>query len=678
MIHGLRVADPYRWLEDSDSEEVKQWTALQNAYTRSILDAYPGRAQLRQEIAELKRIGWEGRPVLASRRERDGRHTRYFHARRRPQDDQPILVVRDSLDGPDRTLVDPNALSADKTAALDWWFPSWEGRYVAYGISRGGDEQSTLYVLDVDNGKTLPETEVITRTRHASVAWLSDSSGFYYSRYPEKGTVPDGEEHYHRRIYLHRMGRSPEDDPMVFGQGRKMTDSPYVAIAPGGRWLVAMVHQGWSRTEAHLMDLKDGATAGWLPLAVPQHDAIYLVEPFDDFLLVQTNDGAPNYEVYRVDPAWPERRDWTRVVPEQSDALEGVCQIGDQIFATYIHHARSLIRRYGADGTPQGEIALPGLGTASPVAGEHDGTEGFVSFRSFTVPSQVYRVDAATGETSLWAEASSPVEPSLYSVEQRWSTSPDGTRVPMFVVRRKGMTQEGPAPTLLAGYGGFNISRMPTFAEEVFALLRRGGVYVSVNLRGGSEYGEKWHRAGMLRFKQNVFDDFIAAAETLIREGVTSPERLGILGGSNGGLLVGAAITQRPELFRAAVAAVPLLDMVRYHHFLIAKLWVPEYGDPENPEHFRWLYAYSPYHHVEQGVAYPATLLLTAVGDSRVDPMHARKMAPLLQQATSSERPILLRVETKAGHGAGKPVSKRIDERLDMVTFLFQQLGVAM
>jgi len=671
------VPDPYRWLEDGASERVRAWTAEQNARVRALLDGAPGRQELRTELERLLTIGRVDLPVPVTTETGGQRQTRYFYEQRSEDQEQPVLCLRDEAG--QRDLVDPAGLASDGAAALDWWFPSSDGRYVAYGLSLGGDERSTLYVLDVDQGQRLDQTEQISRAYFAAVAWLPDSSGFYYTRYPAEDEVDEDERLYHRKIYEHRLGRDPAEDPVVFGQGRPMTDMPSVQISPNGRWLVAEVHTGWSRREAHLLDRqRDGQREGqpsWLPLAVPDHDAVYHVKPYDDWLLVHTNEDAPNYQVFLVDPEAPEREHWRLVVPERDETIAEVTRVGDVLFACTIRDAKSVILRLSLSGEDLGEIDLPDVGTVSHVSGEQAGTEGLFTFTSFVAPSRVYRVATDTGVVSLWAAMGSPVDPDAYETEQRWTTSRDGTRIPFFLVRKKG-APTGPAPTLLTGYGGFNKAMTPTFSGEGFLLLERGGVLVTANLRGGGEYGERWHRAGMLESKQNVFDDFHAVAEQITQDGISRPELLAISGGSNGGLLVGAAITQRPELFRAAVSAVPLLDMLRYDQFLLAKLWVPEYGSPDDAEQFEWLYAYSPYHRVEPGTAYPATLLLTAEGDSRVDPMHARKMAARLQEATSSDRPILLRVETRAGHGAGKPVTMRVDERLDMYCFLFRELGV--
>jgi prolyl oligopeptidase len=674
-LHGKTIHDPYRWLEDGGSAEVKAWTEAQNAVTQKALDARPGRAALAARIESLVRIGSVGRPAPFGSKKGKGA---YFSTRQAPNEDQPVLYVREGVDGQDKPLVDPNKLGQGGLLSLDYWFPSMDGKKLAYTTSSGGDEQSTLYVMDVATGKNLPETEVIPRARYASVAWLPDGKSFYYTRYPQKGDVPDGEEHYHRKVFYHEIGKPWRDDKLIFGDGRKMTDSPSVDVSPNGRWLVVNVGMGWSRVEAYLLDRKAGPKAAFVPLAVPKEDAIYEVSAYDDFLLVRTNDGAPTYELFRVDPQKPGREHWKKILAAGEDVLELATSIGGQIFATYIRDAHSVVKRFSAEGKPLGEIALPTFGTTGGVSGEWDGHEAFIGFTSFAVPGTILRFDLKTEKTSTWAEIKPPVDASEFVVTQEKARSKDGTMVPYFLVRKKGVLQDGKAPAILTGYGGFNIPQMPAFAGSRYVMLERGGVIAVANLRGGGEYGEAWHRAGMLDKKQNVFDDLYAVAEKLVADKVTSAERLGVSGGSNGGLLVGAAITQRPELFRAAVCSVPLLDMLRYQKFLIAKLWIPEYGSADDAKQFEWLHAYSPYHHVKSGAAYPAVLFATAEGDSRVDPLHARKMAALLQAESGSDKPILLRVEGKAGHGAGKPISKKIEEATDVYSFLFWQLGVEM
>ncbi len=691
-LHGVPIPDPYRWLEDGASPEVRAWSAAQTERSERLLSARPGFDALRAQMAVLLAVGTVEPPVVVG-----GTVPRYFYRRQGPREDQPVLYVRDGEtpgqagghpQTPERALIDPNPWSPDGTVALDWWTPSWDGRFVAYGVSEGGSEDSTLRVLDVATGQDLGPTEVIRHTRYASAAWLPDSSGFFYPRYPEKGSVPAGEEHYHRRIHEHRLGQDPTGDPVVFGAGGAMTDLPSVEISPGGRWLVVHVHRGWSHRSAWLRDRAAGPDAPWIPLAVPAGEggAVYEVIPGDDALLVRTNEGAPTYALYRVDPEQPARAAWKLVLPPGPEVLASAAQIGGDVFAVYIADACARVRRFTRAGAFVGEIPLPTLGTVRTVTGRNHGREAFFDFTSFAVPARVYRVDLDTGHASIWAEVAPPIDPDAFEVTQERAVSRDGTEIPYFVTHRRGLARDGAAPTVLTGYGGFNHIQMPAWSGSRYAFLERGGVMALANLRGGGEYGEPWHRAGMLEHKQNVFDDVLAVAEHLIQSRVTSPARLAILGGSNGGLLVGAAITQRPELFRAAVCLVPLLDMLRYHRFLIARLWVTEYGSADDPTQFGWLSAYSPYHHVREASVspqrpptYPAVLFSTADSDTRVDPLHARKMAARMEharQASGSDRPVLLRIEDKAGHGAGKPISKRIDEAAHVYAFLLWQLGV--
>ncbi|HZQ35195.1 MAG TPA: prolyl oligopeptidase family serine peptidase, partial [Dehalococcoidia bacterium] len=583
----------------------------------------------------------------------------------------------EGADGAERPLVDPNALSAEGTVALDWYFPSPDGRLLAYGLSSDGSEQSTLYVLDVETGERLPDT--IDRTRYTSLAWLHDGSGFYYSRLPAPGSVPDGEDVYHRRVYRHRLGDDPDADVPVWSERRDMRESPSVDLSDDGRWLLLIVSLGWDQADVYLRDLHEPA-GGWITVAedVP---ALFSGEVYGDTLYLATNLDAPRSRVLAVPLADPRRERWREMVPEQPDAiLEGARIAGGRLALSYMVNAQSRLELRALDGGEREEIALPGIGSVTGLGAERDGAELYIGYTSFTVPAAVYRRELAGGAQQEWAAVAGGIDPAAVDVRQVWYGSTDGARVSMFVLAPQGVALDGERPVLLTGYGGFNISLTPAYSAATVFWLEQGGVFAQPNLRGGGEYGEEWHRAGMLEQKQHTFDDFIAAAEWLIRAGYTRPERLAIRGGSNGGLLVGAAITQRPDLFRAAVCAVPLLDMLRFHRFLIARLWTTEYGSAEEPEQYPWLRAYSPYHHVKDGERYPAVLFTTAESDSRVDPLHARKMAALLQRATGAppdERPVLLRVETQAGHGQGKPLAKTIEEQTDIWSFLCAQLGVA-
>ncbi len=668
VLHGAEVRDPYRWLEDAERDEVREWTARQNALTRSLLDAVPGRDRLAARLDALLEVGHVGTPAP--------RRGRYFYTRRAGKQNQPVLHVREGLRGADRPLVDVNALAPDGSVALDWWYPSRDGRLLAYGLSSHGTEKSTLFIRDVASGEDLPDW--IDRTRACSVAWLPDASGFFYTRYPAPGSVPAGEENYHRHVYLHRLGDYTGRDVKVFGEGRAAEDWPGVALSPDGRWLVVTESQGWSRTEVYFKDWQY-PERGFVPL-VEGVDALFHVTVRNDRFYVHTNEGAPRYRLFEADPLRPDRAAWVERIPESEDVLEGVAAVGDVLVADCMHRASSRLRLFDRQGRLLHEVPLPALGTLAGLGAEWDGEEFLFGFQSFTVPPSIYHVDlkAPAGELrpELWEQVSVDIDLGAYAVEQVTVPAKDGTPVTMFLAGRRGIERNGKNPTLLYGYGGFSISLTPTFSASRFVFLERGGLLAVANLRGGGEYGEAWHQAGMLARKQNAFDDFLAAADWLVAEGYTSPDHLVAQGGSNGGLLVGAALTQRPELFRAVVCQVPLLDMLRYHRFLIARLWVPEYGSADDPEQFRWLFAYSPYHRVRDGGRYPAVLLATAESDTRVDALHARKMAARLQAASGSGRPVLLRLEPKAGHGAGKPRTKVLEELTDTWGFVFWQLGL--
>ncbi len=668
-IFGHKVEDPYRWLEDTESEEVGKWVDAQNQYTRSALDNLSNHKKIGERLETLFSIGY-----IDSPKPRKGR---YFYTKREGKQDQPILYVRQGLDGREKVLIDPNALDEEGLVALDWWFPSDDGKLLAYGLSREGTEQSTLYVLDVKTGAQLPD--VITRTRYTALSWKSDNTGFYYSRLPAAGTVPEGEESYHRHLFYHKVGTDPEDDPKVFGEGRDMTEWLSISFSPDDRYLLLSIFMGWDKTDVYFRELKSSPESvgpeGFIPVAVGT-GAIFNGEMVGDNLYLHTNYKASNYRFVRVDLKAPAEENWEELISEDESVLKNVIVVGDWLVVQYMHNASSRLKIFTLSGEYIKDIELPTLGSVYSIHGEWDGTEVCFGFHSYFMPPTIYHYDLKTEKLTLWDQAESDLDTSPYQVEQVWYESKDGTRVSMFLVHRKGIKLDGSNPTLLTGYGGFNSAATPTFHRNRFLWLEHGGVLAVPNLRGGSEYGERWHKEGMLENKQNVFDDFIAAAEWLISNGYTSPSQLVIWGGSNGGLLVGAVMTQRPDLFRAVICWNPLLDMTRYHHFLIAKLWIYEYGSPEDSVQFQWLYAYSPYHRVVDGTPYPATLLLTADSDTRVDPMHAKKMAARLQAATSSEAPILLRIATKAGHGAGTPLSKSVEEYTDIWTFVFWQLGI--
>jgi prolyl oligopeptidase len=671
-VQGHKIVDRYRYLENPNDPDTKLYVEQELSYTRSILDPLPGRDKINARLSQLLEIGTVGAPQMG------GKY--YFHTRREGNQNQPVLYVREGLNGAlndkDRILVDVNKMSSDGTVALDWWFASDDGKYIAYGISQSGSEESTLHIVESATGKVLPDT--IDRTRFASVAWMKDSSAFYYTRHPRKGEVPDGEEVYHVKVFYHKIGSDPAKDPLIFGEGRNPQDIPNVSLSEDDRWLLIDVGEGWTKSEMYLQDLQSKNP----PLEITTgKDFLYGVDFFEGKLYITTNEDAPHYRVFVADAVNPKRENWKEIIPQSDAVLQNASVTGGKLLAQYEHNATSELKLFGLDGKKLTDVPLPAIGNVFSASGRYDRNEIFYGFQSFTVPPSIYRVDLTDVKSALWAKVDAPsIDGSAYEVQQVWYTSKDGTKVPMFIVSKKGIEKNGKNPTLLTGYGGFNISMTPAFSRSMYLWMEHGGVYAVANLRGGSEFGEDWHRAGMLEKKQNVFDDFIAAGEYLIAQKYTDSDHLAIQGGSNGGLLMGAMITQRPDLFRAVVCQVPLLDMLRYQNFQIAKLWIPEYGSAEDAKQFDWLYAYSPYHHVKPGVEYPAILFMTGDTDTRVDPMHAKKMAALMQSEAkngdSKDKPILLRIETKAGHGQGKPVAKQIEESTDMYSFLFWQLGM--
>src|SRR5262249_16302526 len=613
------ISDPYRWLENSDSKETQQWVNDELAYARSILDPLPGRDQLHKRLAELLSIGIISAPELG------GKY--YFYTKREGSQNQPVLFVREGLNGKDRTLVDVNTLAADGTVALDWWTPSEDGKYVAYGTSPSGSEMSTLHVIETASGKLLPDQ--IERTRAANIAWKLDNSGFYYPRYPKKGEVAEGQEMYNRHIFYHALGTDPAKDPLIFGEGRDPADWPDATLSNDGRWLLITVAQGWTKSELYLQDLG----AGSAPTRITEgKNFLYGAEIVKGKIFITSNEDAPRYRAFVVDASSPARANWKEIIPQGDAVLQNVGVVNGQLLALYEKNATSQLRLLDAEGKSLSEVQMPAIGSVYGLGGKWNRKEAFLAFHSFTVPDSVYQINLTNGATTLWSKVDAPgIDPEKYEVKQLWFNSKDGTHVPMFVFHRKGIELNGKNPTLLTGYGGFNVSLTPNFVGDRYLWLEHGGVFAVANLRGGAEFGEDWHRAGMLDKKQNVFDDFIAAAEFLISQKYTDKHHLAIRGGSNGGLLMGAALTQRPHLFPAVGCQVPLLDMLRYQNFQIAKLWVPEYGSSEDPKQFEWLYAYSPYHHVKAGTEYPAILFMTADTDTRVDPMHAKKMSALMQ-----------------------------------------------
>jgi len=694
VIHGVHVPDPYRWLEDPSSPSTRAWVAAQDARARAALHAVPARDALERRFAELFYVDAVSAPLH--------RGSRYFYTRRHKTQEKAIVYWREGEAGPEQVLIDPNTLSEDGSVSIGGWTPSDDGRFVAYKLKRNNADESTLYVRDVAAGTDRP-VDVIDGAKYADAEWLPDASGFYYTWLPPGEAVPVADRPGYAEVRLHRLGEDPARDAVVFPR----TGSARTFIAPSlsrdGRWLFVYIQHGWNATDVWFKDLAAPAqpdtgahapvdpaaiatlpTEAWVaanaralgfsPLLVGA-EALSEVEAHDGVFYVMTNDGAPRYRVFAVDPAQAQRAAWREIVPEDVATLESARVMGRHLVLRYLSNAASRLQVRRLDGSLVREIALPGIGTVDSVVGTPEDDAAWFSFSSFTQPPEIYQTSIADGGVTSWAKITLPVDTSRFAVDQVWYPSRDGTPVSMFIVHKKDAVRDGDHPTLLYGYGGFNVSLTPAYASSVVIWLEQGGVYAVPNLRGGAEYGEAWHQDGMGAKKQNVFDDFIAAAEYLIAEGWTRPERLAIRGGSNGGLLVGAAMTQRPDLFAAVICAVPLLDMVRYHLFGSGKTWIPEYGSSEDPEQFRTLLRYSPYHHVSRGVRYPALLMAAADSDDRVDPMHARKFTAAVQWASASDRPVLMRVEKNAGHGGADLVQKTVESYADQWAFLLSQIG---
>ncbi|MEW5925648.1 MAG: prolyl oligopeptidase family serine peptidase, partial [Candidatus Zixiibacteriota bacterium] len=601
---------------------------------------------------------------------------KYFFQKRVGDENHAVLYMRRTLDAQPEIILDPNQFSTDGTVALDWWFPSPDGSLMAYGKSAGGTENSTLFLMDMNTREMLKDT--IPNTDAVSIAWLSDNSAFYYTRYPAPGTVPEGDEVYYRWIYLHKIGTDYKDDPLIFGKGRDKTEWLTVQISPDDKHLVIGGYLGWSKCELFLKNLAAGGdfveiTGGEeaLHTAIPLNDAVYLF----------TNYKAPRYRIMKADYKRPTLTDWREVVPESETIMETFTIASNNIVVVGLMNASSKASIYGLDGIFKNDIALPAIGSIDTyydhsLGAEPDGKELLFAFNSYFIPPTIYRYQFDTSELTVFDEITTDLDLSQFEVEQVWYPSRDGTKISMFLTHRKDIKLDGNNPTLVYGYGGFNSNEKPYFSRTMTLFLNKGGVYAHTQLRGGGEYGEEWHRAGMLENKQNSFDDMIAACEWLIENKYTNSQKLIIEGGSNGGLLVGAVLVQRPDLMKAVVCSRPLLDMLRYHKFLIGSLWIPEYGSADDSAQFRFIYDYSPYHHIKKGEKYPAVLFESADNDTRVDPLHAFKMTAALQAATSSDEPILLRIQRQTGHGQGAPQRIIIEELVDEWSFVYWQMGL--
>ena len=675
-LHGRHVPDPYRWLEDAASAETVAWSEAQDRLARSFLDGLAGRDHLRARLHELLAAGMVTAPVH--------RGDRAFFTRRAPGQEHAVLLVREA-DGAERAVVDPSALSDDDSVTLDGWVPSDEGERLAYLLSEGGDEESALWVIDVASGKVLDGP--VDRVRYASLAWMPGGEELFLVRRLPPSVVPPGEEQFHRRVYRHRVGADAEGDELVFGDGRDKTEYYSLDVSPDGRWLVVGASKGTApRNDVYLYDLAAAdvtprwrvvqeGTDVWTDASIRHDGRLYLL----------TDEGAPRKRLAVADPEHPARRQ--ELIAESEAVLDAFAVTDDAVVVASTAHAIARVRVHDlVTGHLRFEVPLPGLGTVTGVhARPEGGFEVWIGYTDFLLPPAVHRCDVRDATVELWEDAPGRVAVPGATTRQVMYRSPDGTDVRMFVLggddgEVEAGGQPAPRPTVLYGYGGFDVSLTPAYSAAILAWVEQGGVYAVANLRGGGEEGEEWHRAGMRDRKQNVFDDFAAAAKWLVDAGTTTPDRLGISGGSNGGLLVGAAVTRTPELFAAAVCSAPLLDMVRYERFGLGRTWNDEYGTADDPEELGWLLSYSPYHAVREGVRYPGVLFTVFDSDTRVDPLHARKMCAALQWATTApfdEAPVLLRREQKVGHSS-RSVTRTVELGVDTTAFLADRLGLAL
>ncbi len=655
LIQGTEIIDPYRWLEDQDSAETRSWITQQNAYTDSLLSGLPQREKLKQQLNALLKIDVTGAPTV--------RKGRYFFARRLAGQEQYVYYMRKGLQGKDEILLDPLPLSPDHTISFALNSVSLDGSLLVYSSREGGQDELTPHLFNVETRKNLPDA--FPKGRYGPVCMLPDKSGMYFSRLTAEGP----------RIFFHKIGADSAGDQEIFGKGNGPDRGIGCEVSQDGRYLSLFVTYGSNqeRTDVYVQDM---ARKGPIVPIVNDLTASFAGFVLNGKMYLRTNWKAVRGRVIEVDLKNPAREHWRELIPESEAILDGFSLVGGKIAVHLTQNVVPHVKLFDLNGRMIREVTPPALGTMSGMFGPQHGHEAFYTVSSFHLPPTIYRYDLATGEQHVWSQLNVPIETAKYEVHQVWYTSKDGTKIPMFLAHAKGIKLDGSNPTLLTGYGGFNLSSFPSYSAMAAAWMANGGVYALVNLRGGGEFGEEWHRAGMLEKKQNVFDDFISAAEWLVQNKYTNPGRLAIRGGSNGGLLVGAALTQRPDLFAAVICTYPLLDMVRYHKFLVAKYWVNEYGSADDPAQFKYIYDYSPYHHVKAGTKYPAVFLISGDSDTRVAPLHARKMTALLQAATASDKPIMLRYETKAGHTNGLPLSQQVDNMAEEMAFLMWQLGM--
>jgi prolyl oligopeptidase len=666
--HGVKIADPYRWLEDDHSEATAAWVKAQNTVTNAYLEKIPFRDAIRKRLSVLWNYPKTGVPF------REGEY--YYYFKNDGLQNQSVLYRQKGLDGAPEVFLDPNKLSAAGTTALGSVSFSKDHRYAAYLLASAGSDWQQAFVMDVATKTLLPDK--LEWIKFSGLSWRGN--GFYYSRYdaPDEKSRLSKKNEFHK-VYYHRLGTTQDQDELVYVDKEHPLRNAGVSVTEDERFLILHTSEGTSGAEIWYRDLQDAGQTGFRLLIKGFDFEPRVVNNIGGKLLVHTNHDAPNYKVVLIDPAHPEKEHWQTIVPEKPEVLSSAGSAAGRLFVSYLKDASERLYQYdiSADGKATAhEVALPGMGSVTGFEGKKDDKFLFYSFTSFTTPGTIYKYEVATGRSTLYTKPAVNFNPDQYETRQVFFTSKDGTRVPIFLSYKKGLQLNGRNPVLLYGYGGFNIPMTPGFNVSNLFFMEQGGIYAVVNLRGGSEYGEAWHKAGMLERKQNVFDDFIGAAEYLIQQKYTNPSRIAIKGGSNGGLLVGACMTQRPELFKVALPAVGVMDMLRYQQFTIGWAWAVEYGRSDNPEQFRYLVRYSPLHNLKPGTAYPATLVTTADHDDRVVPAHSFKFAATLQACQTGPNPVLIRIETQAGHGAGKPTSKQIDEATDVWAFTLYNLGM--
>jgi prolyl oligopeptidase len=666
--HGTLVADPYRWLEDPDSEATKAWVEAENKVSFAYLEAIPARERIKERLTQLWDYEKYGVPFKKG--------ARYFYFKNDGLQNQSVFYTLTTLDGEPTVLLDPNTLSEDGTVALAGLSISEDGKFLAYSLSSSGSDWQEWKVRDVESGQDL--VDHLKWVKFSGASWTEDSRGFFYSRYDEPNdTTKLQEANYFQKLFYHRLGTNQSEDVLVYERPDEKEWGFDGSVTEDGTYLIISVWKG--SDSKNLLFYKDLsiADAPVVELINTFESNYSLIEHEDTLFWLQTDLDAPRGRVIAIDIHKPDRKNWKEVIPQSEETLGGVGILNHQFVASYLKDAHTQIKIFSLEGAFVREVALPGLGSAGGFGGKKEDTETFYSFTGFTAPNTIYRYDMVTGESTIFRQPNVAFNPEDYETQQVFYTSKDGTKIPMFITHKKGLKLDGNNPTYLYGYGGFNVSLPPGFSVSNLVWMELGGVYAQPNLRGGGEYGEDWHQAGTKLKKQNVFDDFIAAAEWLIAHQYTSPAKLSIGGGSNGGLLVGACMTQRPDLFGAALPAVGVMDMLRFQKFTIGWAWVADYGSSDNPEEFKALYAYSPLHNLKSGTAYPATLITTADHDDRVVPAHSFKFAAALQESQQGEAPVLIRIETKAGHGAGKPTAKVIEEAADRWAFLVRTLGMA-